>query len=94
VESDQVSAIWRLRDLAQQEGRDAAFWRTSDRFLKIYGDLGLTALPLGADGLPIPETPGQTRDCRFYLCCVAERDLQLLLPLLPALGRPQFQSVM
>ena len=25
--------------------------------LKVYGDLGLTALPLGADGLPLPEAP-------------------------------------
>ena len=27
AEGDRVSAIWRLRDLAQQEGLDPAFWR-------------------------------------------------------------------
>jgi uncharacterized membrane protein YbhN (UPF0104 family) len=91
AESDRISAIWRLRDLAQQEGRDAAVWRAGREFLKIYGSLGLTALPLGADGLPVSGASAMERDPRFYLCCVAERDLGLLLPLLPALGRPQFQ---
>ncbi len=89
AESDRVSAIWRLRDLAQQEGRDAAIWRAGNEFLKIYGDLGLTALPLGADGLPTEEASPRA----LYLCCVAERDLHVLLPLLPVLGRPQFQTV-
>jgi phosphatidylglycerol lysyltransferase len=92
AESDRVSAIWRLRDLAQQEGRDAAIWRAGGEFLKIYGDLGLTALPLGADGLPSQEPPAASPRA-LYLCCVAERDLNVLLPLLPALGRPQFQTV-
>ena len=55
ADSDQVSAIWRLRDLARQEGLDPAFWRAGPGLLKIYSDLGLTALPLGADGLPLPE---------------------------------------
>ena len=93
AESDRISAIWRLRDLAQQEGRDAAIWRASPAFLKIYGDLGLTALPLGQDGLPLPdgEKPGTGQ--RRYLCCVAERDLNVLLPLLPGLGRRRFQTV-
>jgi uncharacterized membrane protein YbhN (UPF0104 family) len=91
AESDRISAIWRLRDLAQQEGLDAAVWRAGPEFLKIYGDLGLTALPLGADGLPVSGACATERSARFYLCCVAERDLTLLLPLLPALGRPQFQ---
>jgi hypothetical protein len=56
--------------------------------LKIYGDLGLTALPLGADGLPLPETessdppPPSAR----YLVCVAERDLEILLPQLPTIA--------
>lgn len=93
AESDRISAIWRLRDLAQQEGRDAAVWRAGTEFLKIYGGLGLTALPLGADGLPVSGACATERSARFYLCCVAERDLSLLLPLLPALGRPQFQPV-
>ena len=92
AESDRISAIWRLRDLAQQEGRDAAIWRAGGDLLKIYSDLGLTALPLGADGMPVPEGEGTKLPGRRYLCCVAERDLKLLLPLLPALGRPSFQT--
>lgn len=86
-QSDRVSAIWRLRDLARQEGLDAAVWWAGPDLLKIYGDLGLTALPLGADGLPLPESSGDTPPARHYLVCLAERDLQLLLPLLPKLAR-------
>ncbi len=93
AESDRVSAIWRLRDLAQQEGRDAAVWRAGGELLKIYRDLGLTALPLGADGLPLADGQLPAGGARRYLCCVIERDLNILLPLLPALGRPRFQTV-
>jgi len=94
ADSDRISAIWRLRDLAQQEGRDAAIWRAGIDFLKIYGDLGLTAVPLGTDGLPLSDGQAQpTGGASRYLCCVAERDLGVLLPLLPALGRRRFQTV-
>ncbi len=86
-ESDQVSAIWRLRDLAEQEGLDAAVWHAGPGLLKIYGDLGLTALPLGPDGLPLPESEGDTPASDQYLVCVAERDLNLLLPVLPMLAK-------
>jgi phosphatidylglycerol lysyltransferase len=86
---DRISAIWRLRDLAQQEGLDPAFWRAGPGLLKVYGDLGLTALPLGADGLPLPESPDETPEARQYLVCVAERDLVRLLPLLPQLAGSQ-----
>ncbi len=86
AESDRVSAIWRLRDLAAQEGLDAAVWRAGPDLLKVYGGLGLTPLPLGADGLPLPESEGHDApDASSYLCCVAERDLGLLLPRLPKL---------
>jgi len=85
-DTDRVSAIWRLRDLAQQEGMDAAVWHAGPEFLQIYGDLGLTALPLGADGLPIPESQGDTPAACQYLVCKAERDLNLLLPILPSLA--------
>jgi len=85
-ESDRVSAIWRLRDLAAQEGQDAAVWQAGPELLKVYGDLGLTALPLGPDGAPLPEGSSDTAPARRYLCCVAERDLSVLLPLLPALA--------
>ncbi len=84
---DRVSAIWTLRDLAQQEGLDPAVWRAGPGLLKVYGDLGLAALPLGADGLPLPEQEGDAPPVEQYLCCVAERDLTLLLPLLPALAK-------
>jgi uncharacterized membrane protein YbhN (UPF0104 family) len=87
--SDRVSAIWRLRDLAQQEGLDPAIWRAGPGLLKIYGDLGLTALPLGDDGLPMPETPDVAPPSTQYLVCVAERDLTALLPMLPLLAANQ-----
>ncbi|HEY1930547.1 MAG TPA: lysylphosphatidylglycerol synthase domain-containing protein [Acetobacteraceae bacterium] len=89
AETDRVSAIWRLRDLAQQEGLDPAFWRAGPGLLKVYGDLGLTALPLGPDGLPLPESPDETPPAPHYLVCVAERDLGTLLPLLPELASRQ-----
>lgn len=84
--NDRVSAIWNLRDLAQQEGLDPAVWRAGPGLLKVYEDLGLAALPLGEDGMPLPEQVGDTPVVGNYLCCVAERDLSLLLPLLPALA--------
>jgi len=84
--TDRISVIWRLRDLAQQEGRDPAFWRTGPGLLKVYGDLGLTALPLGDNGLPLPESPDDTPAAPHYLVCMAERDLGALLPLLPELA--------
>ncbi len=84
--SDRVSAIWRLRDLAQQEGLAPAVWRAGRELLHVYGDLGLAALPLGEDGLPLPERPGDAPAVERYLCCVAERDLRQLLPLLPRLA--------
>jgi uncharacterized membrane protein YbhN (UPF0104 family) len=92
-ETDRVSAIWRLRDLAQQEGLDPAFWRAGPALLKVYGDLGLTALPLGADGLPLPEAQDETPASAHYLVCMAERDLGTLLPLLPDLARRQDVAV-
>jgi glycosyltransferase 2 family protein len=84
---DRVSAIWRLRDLAQQEGLNAAVWRAGPDLLKVYGDLGLTALPLGPDDLPLPESDGDTPIAEHYLVCVAERDLATLLPVLPRLAQ-------
>ncbi len=70
---DRVSAIWRLCDLARQEGRDPGFWRVGTRYLKVYNDLGLTALPLGPEGLPSSgsRVPGTAPE---FLVCVAERD--------------------
>ena len=93
AETDRVSAVWRLRDLAQQEGLDPAFWRAGPTLLKVYGDLGLTALPLGPDGLPQPEADDEAPEASHYLVCVAERDLRTLLPLLPELASNQTLSV-
>ena len=89
AESDLVSAIWRMRDLAQQEGLDPAVWSAGPGLLKIYGDLGLVALPLGPDGLPTAQTD---RAVARYLVCVAERDLPALLPLLAELNRHQIPA--
>ncbi len=84
--SDRISAVWNLRDLAIQEGLDPAVWRAGPDLLKVYADLGLAALPLGPDGLPLPERPADAPPADYYLCCVAERDLAALLPLLPSLA--------
>lgn len=85
--SDSGSAIWRMRDLARQEGLNPAVWRAGAGLLKVYGDLGMTALPLGADGMPLPESRDETPAACEYLVCVAERDLTALLALLPELAR-------
>jgi uncharacterized membrane protein YbhN (UPF0104 family) len=84
--TDRIAAIWRLRDFAAQEGSDAAFWRAGPDLLGVYGDLGLTALPLGADNQPLPEAAEDTPMAEHYLVCVAERDLTTLLPMLPELA--------
>ena len=90
AESDRPSAIWRLRDLAAQEGLDAAVWRAGRGLLKVYGDLGLSALPL--DELGLPTSPERPCEPQSFLCCVAERDLHRLLPLLPDLAAPEAQA--
>jgi len=90
AEVDRISAIWRLRDLAQQEALDVAFWNAGPDLLRVYADLGLTPLPLGSDGLPLPQPAVPQRSGR-YLCCVAERDLRVLTPLLPALADEQLR---
>ena len=87
AESDRISAIWRLRDVAMQEGLDPAVWRAGAGLLKVYADIGLTALALGPDGLPLPEAADETPASCQYLVCVAERDLTALLALLPQLAQ-------
>ncbi len=82
AEADRISAIWRLRDLAAQEGRDPAVWRAGEGLLRVYADLGLTALPLGADGLPAEDAAPDAG----LLVCVAGRDLAYLIPRLRALA--------
>ena len=84
--SDKPSVIWRLHDLAQQEGLDAAVWRAGPDLLKIYRDLGLTPLPLDKDGLPVA-APDRDKPATTYLCCLVQRDLHRLVPLLRTLAR-------
>ncbi len=86
--SDRVSAVWRLRDLAEQDGLDPAVYQAGRGLLEVYADLGLAALPLGPDGLPAPQpAAGEAPEAEHYLVCVAERDLPTLLPLLPSLAQ-------
>ena len=91
AETDRVSAIWRLHDLARQERLDPAFWRAGSGMLKVYADLGLTAWPLSGDGMPssadgAAEAGSRPTDSTGYLVCVAERDLVTLLPQLGSLA--------
>lgn len=74
---DRISAIWRFRDACDRGGADPAFHGVGAELLRVYEDVGLTAFPLAprADGTPL------------YLVCRAERDLEALMPLLPAEGR-------
>ena len=69
---DRVSAIWRFRDLCEAAQVDPAFWRVGPELLRIYSDIGLTALALEPDGT-----------APRYLVCRAERDLDNLRALLP-----------
>lgn len=46
AEDDSVSAIWRVRDLACQEGLKPVFWKVGTPFLRIYDDIGLSVWPL------------------------------------------------
>ena len=62
--AEQVSVIWRLRDLASQEGRDTIFWQVGPSLLHLYDDLDLTAWPLHDAHEAGPER---------YLCCSAEQ---------------------
>lgn len=71
---DRISAIWRFRDLCERAGVDPAFWRVGPDLLRVYADIGLTAVPIGIDsagGTPL------------FLALRAERDLEKLRELLP-----------
>ena len=85
---DRSSAVWNLRDLAVQEGLSPAVWRAGTGLLRVYADLGMTALPLGPDGLPMPPRDSAPPGGQ-YLCCIAEHDLPRLLPLLPGLAEAE-----
>jgi len=84
---DRISTIWRLRDLALQEGMDPAVWRAGPSLLSVYADIGLAALPLDEHGLPRADAEDSPLPhATHFLACVAERDLPTLLPLLPTLA--------
>jgi len=96
AESDKISTIWRLRDLAVQEGLHPAVWRAGRSLLNVYAGLGLSALPLNAAGQPTdepgdPAPPlggqalGGNAGTESFLVCMVERDLANLLPLLETL---------
>lgn len=77
---DRISAIWRFRDMCERAGVDAAFWRVGPGLLRVYGDIGLTPVPIGED--PAAAAP-------LYLALRAEHDLERLRELLPpAAPRP------
>jgi uncharacterized membrane protein YbhN (UPF0104 family) len=86
-EHDRISAIWRFRDLCEQEGVAPAFWRVGRELLGVYGDIGLAAFPLTEEDRLAGETAGDGPPAEHYLVCRAERDLLRLLPLVPALAR-------
>ncbi|WP_291298992.1 phosphatidylglycerol lysyltransferase domain-containing protein [Elioraea sp.] len=88
-EDDRISAIWRFRDLCEQEGVDPAFWRVGPELLGVYGDIGLTAFPLTEGDRLTGEVQGDTPPAEHYLVCRAERDLVKLLPLVPSLAPRQ-----
>jgi len=84
--NDRVSAIWRLRDLAQQESRDPAMWRVGSELLPIYADLGLNAVPLGDDGRVSKQAEADIDHPHLYICAANDHDFHLLRPLLPEAG--------
>ncbi|WP_231867393.1 lysylphosphatidylglycerol synthase domain-containing protein [Acetobacter malorum] len=46
AQEDCVSAIWRMRDLALQDGLKPVFWQVGTPFLRIYDDIGLSVWPM------------------------------------------------
>ncbi len=62
---DAVSAIWRFRDLCERNGARPAFRGVGERFLRVYADIGLQAVP-------DPARPGR------WLACDPARDLRRL----------------
>ncbi|WP_336760185.1 lysylphosphatidylglycerol synthase domain-containing protein [Asaia sp. VD9] len=62
AEAECIAAIWRLRDLAVEEGRHPVFIKVGQALLGVYHDIGMTVCPNG---------PGESG----VLCCLAQ-DLQ------------------
>ena len=74
---DCVSAIWWLRDLAVQEGRQPAFWCVGAMFLPVYNDLGLTAWPL-----PVSAQKAHSPGMETFYLCARPNDARLLQSLM------------
>lgn len=51
AERNAIAAIWRLRDLALQEGKRLAFVGVGPTLMAVYNDLGLTVSPSGERGM-------------------------------------------
>ncbi|MBB2156242.1 lysylphosphatidylglycerol synthetase family protein [Gluconacetobacter diazotrophicus] len=64
---DCASAIWWLRDLAVQEGRQPAFWRVGASMLDVYNDLGLTSWPVSDMDMARTDDGDDV-----FLCCVPQ----------------------
>jgi uncharacterized membrane protein YbhN (UPF0104 family) len=88
ADSDRISAVWRLRDLAQQEGRTPAVWRAGRSLLRVYADIGLSALPLDAGGHPHGADENEARQGESFLVYAAGRDPSPLLAALAEGGAP------
>jgi len=77
---DRVAAIWRLRDLAAQEGLHPAVYGAGAEFLNVYADIGLS---------PVPHEGAPGR----YLLCHSGRDLAALLASMEhQIGQPEGQD--
>ena len=93
-ETDRVSAIWRLRDLAQQEGLDPAFWRAGPDVAEgVWRSRADRVAARARTDCRCRNRPTRRPRSPHYLVCMAERDLGTLLPLLPDLARKQDVAV-
>ena len=78
---------------AMMHGVGVHVWLQPPLKLLVPGSCVLAALPLGPDGLPLPEAPDVTPPAAEYLVYVAERDLKTLLPLLPRLAKVDVEAI-
>jgi phosphatidylglycerol lysyltransferase len=78
---DRISAVWRFRDMCERAGVDPAFWRVGPELLRVYADIGLTAVPIGTGAAAAGGAGGGGGP--VFLALRAERDLERLGELLP-----------
>ena len=66
-ERERISVIWRFRDLCDSARVDPAVWRAGPDLLRVYADIGLTALPLeGGNGVPAVSVSDQCMGRRLF----------------------------